>query len=762
MLRVARIVVLSLIFYEYLFGIFTMKTSIPPKHFWLTIDHKTLWLIILTTLLLILPGKFVIAQSSSPSNFDWIRRARTFIIDGYTYPLSPGIEFDAEELARTMADMHANTLRIATSGFYYYIPGTKFETHPDLAGRDLLAECIAACKPYGIRVVPYFRTGGVLAAKIVKPEWAQWTTPQQDISVRWTMGEKVSPVCWNSEYRQAFLDMVEKVVSQYDVDGVYFDAWMLYYGFSGPMRICYCPGCTKGFKQATGLDLPYHKHKKDYTRSELKTIDRYRDWYKERLVEVFLETKRIIKSHKDIPLIYNINHASRIPKPDWRIMNGSDAFLYEFSSSTLGRMEGISLAVSHGLAVWPYVGMYDGYSRIMTNKYEMQQGIYISVVFGGAPILFNPYYFVDDPESREPVKEAFRVFDENKIFMDNFRQYKFCAVVWNDQDPPGHEGKEWLWKTNARNCTSGAFAACVDNHIQTTSFLKEDLNNPELLNQYKVLYLPDICYLSDKQIANIKNFVKQGGGLVMTYATSLYDEKGKKRSDFALGDLAGIQYIEPDENMSEKMAATLSFGGVWDLYMKARPGQQVIKPPLTDNLIPAFLYEPVRALPGAEVAADIVIGTNTEPIFPGLVVSRYGKGKVAYIPAALDAAYLQSHIRQFGDFIKNVVEYVSPAGVPFEIDAPSSLIANMTYKGNTRVLHLVSWAGCKQGSTRQNIYYIPPIDNVVIKYNIPRGKKIKKVALFVPGEFSHKRNDNTLYITLPKIDKYQAVIIEIE
>ncbi len=739
-----------------------MKTSIPPKHFWLPIEHKTTGLVLLIALLLILPGNIVSAQPSSHSKFDWIRRARIFIIDGYTYPLSPGIEFDAEELARTMADMHANTLRIATSGFYYYIPGTQFETHPDLAGRDLLAECIAACKPYGIRVVPYFRTGGPLAAKIVKSQWAQWTTPRQDIPVRWTMGEKVSPVCWNGEYSRAFLDLVEKVVSQYDVDGIYFDAWMLYYGFSGPMRVCYCPGCTKGFKQATGLDLPYHRNTNDYTGGELKIIDRYRDWYRERLVEIFLETKRIIKSHKDIPLIYNINHASRIPHPDRRIMDGSDAFLYEFSDNMLDRMEGISLAVSHGMAVWPYVGIYDGYSRIMTNKYEMQQGIYTSVAFGGAPILFNPYYFVDDPKSREPAKEAFCVFDENKIFMDKFRQYKFCAVVWNDQDPPGHAVKGFLWKTNARNCTSGAFAACIDNHIQTTSFLKDDLNNPELLNRYKVLYLSDICHLSDKQVENIKNFVKNGGGLVMTYATSLYDETGQKRTDFALGDLAGIRHIETDENMSEKIAATLSFGGVWDLYLKARPGQRVIKPPLADNLIPAFLYEPVKALPGAEVAADIVVGTNTEPVFPGLVVRRYGKGKVAYIPAALDAAYLQSHIRQFADFIKDVVEYVSPEGLPFEIEAPSSLIANMTSKGNTRVLHLINWTGCKLERMRQNVYYIPTINNVIIKYNVPHGKKIRKVALFVPGEFYRHIKNNTLYINLSKVDKYQAVIIEMD
>jgi uncharacterized membrane protein len=741
-----------------------MKTSTPPKNFWLTINRKTTGLSLLIALLLILPGNPTFAQSSSQSKFDWIRSARILLVDAYTYPLHPKIEFDAEKMAETMVDMHFNTVRIATSGFYWLIPGTKFDTAPNLGNRDILAECLAACKPRGVKVVAYLRTGGPVAPEVMRPEWAYRVNPEGDLYYKRHFGELMTPFCWNTSYRQAFLDLVEKVVSRYDIDGIYFDAWLLYYDYPYP-KVCYCQGCKDGFKEATGLELPYRRNVNEYTAEELKTIDRYHDWCRAKLAEIFQETKRLIKSYKDIPLIFNLNSASNINNTSYTdpsIVEGCDAFLYENTRCMLERAEGVSLAVSHGLAVWPYVGAIDGYPRIVSNNYELTQQIYTTIVFGGAPILYQNYSYVDYPDERKPVKEAFYILEKNKSYIENFYPQKFCAVVWNKKDPPGHANKGWVWQTNARNCTTGAFAACIYNHIQTTSFLKEDLNNSELLNQYQVLYLPDICYLSDKQIANIKNFVRQGGGLVMTYATSLYDKEGRKRSDFALGEMARIQYLNPDKKMAAKIAANLSYGGAWDLYMKTRPGQQVIKPPLADNLIPAFRYEPVKALPGAEVAADIVVGTNMEHIFPALVVSRYGKGKVAYIPAALDAAYLQSHIRQFGDFIKDVVEYVSPAGLPFEIEAPASLIANMTSKGDTRVLHLVNWTGCKLERMQQNAYYIPPIDNIVIKYNIPQGKKIKKVALFVPGEFSHKRNDNTLYITLPKVDKYQAVIIELE
>jgi len=66
--------------------------------------------------------------------------------------------------------------------------------------------------------------------------------------------------------------------------------------------------------------------------------------------------------------------------------------------------------------------------------------------------------------------------------------------------------------------------------------------------------------LADKQISNITKFVEGGGGLVMTYATSLYDKNGKIRSNFAPGNLARIKHHDPDFSLSEKMSANLNFG----------------------------------------------------------------------------------------------------------------------------------------------------------------------------------------------------------
>jgi hypothetical protein len=224
------------------------------------------------------------------SKYDWINYARIFIIDGFTYPLAPVIEFDAEKLAETMVDMHANVLRIATSGYCdWLITGTEFKVAADLGSRDILDECITACKPRGIRVVPYLRTGGRIKTSSIKPEWAQRVNPDGDIASVWDLGAKATALCWNTSYRQAFYDYVKIVAGKYDIDGMYFDSWFPFYGFSG-QQICYCEGCRQGFKETIGEDLPFRENPNEYTSGELRTLERYREWYVEELFEAFSQT----------------------------------------------------------------------------------------------------------------------------------------------------------------------------------------------------------------------------------------------------------------------------------------------------------------------------------------------------------------------------------------------------------------------------------------------------------------------------------------
>lgn len=704
------------------------------------------------------------AQQEDEPQFEWLRQARIFILDAYTYPLYPRIEFDAERFAEAMSDMHVNTVRVATSGNYWLIPGTQFATAPDLGSRDILAECIAACKPRGIRVVPYVRAGGEAALDVVKMEWAYRENPQGDSPVWWDLGGQRRAFCWNSSYRQAFYELIDRLTTQYDIDGIYFDAWKLFYRFRAPY-VCYCDGCREGFREATGCELPTQTDSRDSVAFDTDTINKYHDWYRAQLLEVFRETKRRIRSQKQIPLIFNLNHARHVLDRMFtapQIIDESDAFLYEMSKSMLERAESTSLAVSHGLAVWPYADAYHGYPRIPVYGLGQRQHLYATMAFGGSPTLYHTYMFVDHPEAREVVREPFGVFERNRQWTEGFRPAPYCAVVWNDRDPPGHAGVDWLWKTNARLCGSGAFAACLDQHLQVTGLLQEDLARPDLLNRYAVVYLPDVCHLTEPQIAGVRQFVAQGGGLVMTYNTSLYAEDGSKRNDFALGDLARIRHVAPDAAMRDKMQASLAMGSAWDLYLRAQPDQSVLRGSRAHGLLPAAVYESVEVLSGGKIAADIVVGSDSECLFPGLVVADYGKGKVAYLATAIDAMYRQTRYQEFARTLADVITYVSPRAPLAEVEAPPGVITNLMSRGNTHVLHLVNWTGSNFEDEQQELYYMPPVENVVVRFRIQSGMSLKRVQLFAPVDFTHTVQDDVLTITLPRLEGYQGIVVEFQ
>jgi len=125
--------------------------------------------------------------------------------------------------------------------------------------------------------------------------------------------------------------------------------------------------------------------------------------------------------------------------------------------------------------------------------------------------------------------------------------------------------------------------------------------------------------------------------------------------------------------------------------------------------------------------------------------------------------YLQTGIREYSDLIRNVIEYVSPERTSYEIEAPiASLITNMTVNGDRMVFHLINRTASNQERMWQNIYYIAPIENIKIKVSIPDGKEIKNIALFVPVAFTHKKEKGMLEITLSRIDKYQAIVVELQ
>ncbi len=569
-------------------------------------------------------------------------------------------------------------------------------------------------------MIPYIGTGHKPAWSMVTlhyPEYAQRTRPGGGPHrSHMFLGEDHGTICWNTPYRQAYLDLVEKVVRDYEVDGIYFDRWTIAYFWPG-RAVCYCDGCRNGFRKAAGLELPWHERDADYTAAELTTIDRYHAWCQDNLVEIARQVRKLVKSHKNIPLIYNVADPVRMANEDLRIRECMDGTLYERGNSILERAEGVTLARAAGRSVWPYVGEYNNWPRLEHNGFDFQQQIFTNAMFGGGSILALPWGYVGHATNRRFVEYPFGVIKRHEKAFAGFQSNPYAAVVYGYQNPAGHAETGWWWNTDVRTSSLGAFAALLYGHVQVSSVPESILDEPEKLRAYKVLYLADITHLPESRMETVRRFVRDGGGLVASYASSLYDAlgdaqnrrlvrfsgglvwssgsaplvpRGARRERFGLEDLFRVRPIEPAGDVAAELAEHRSMtGGPYDMYLVDRGRASL------DTATPLWNFLPVKALEGGEVWKEIVTGDGLRPILPGVVVSAYGKGRVVYCASALESLFLQQNSRAVGEFLRSLVAKAAPEPPPYEIEAPSALIANLTAKGNTLVLHLANWTGNK-------------------------------------------------------------------
>jgi hypothetical protein len=294
-------------------------------------------------------------------------------------------------------------------------------------------------------------------------------------------------------------------------------------------------------------------------------------------------------------------------------------------------------------------------------------------------------------------------------------------------------------------------------HVQVTSIHEGILDVPEKLREYQVLYLADFPHLSEARVANIRQFVQAGGALVATYGTSLFDAGECRQQRFALEDLLRVAPVEPAGELEETLASYQSMtGGPYDLYLADRSR------PAIGTLTPLWWFLPVRALDGGEVWKDIVTGDGLRPILPGVVVSSHGKGRVVYCASALESLFLQQNSGAVGDLLRRLVAKAAAKPPPYEVQAPAALMANLTAKGDTRVLHLTNWTGNKLERAGASEYYLAPVENVRVRLAVPTGKRVRQVSLLVEAPHRKQQNGSTLEVLIPRVEAYQAVCVDFD
>ena len=208
----------------------------------------------------------------------------------------------------------------------------------------------------------------------------------------------------------------------------------------------------------------------------------------------------------------------------------------------------------------------------------------------------------------------------------------------------------------------GVFRAATEEHLPLQLINDWDLT-AEALARFAVLVLPNSAALSDAQAAAIRDYVAKGGGLVASGDASLCDELGRPRSDFALADLFGVSFKDHSKTRNE--VARLNWTNhplVRDLKLqKLVPGKSA-----TFRGPQLIVGEPKQK---EEVALRMLPERSKQPL-PAAIVRPFGKGRVVYFAAGIDAANWSYSYPYYRRLLASAIEWAAGGQPPMQVIAP--------------------------------------------------------------------------------------------
>jgi hypothetical protein len=226
-----------------------------------------------------------------------------------------------------------------------------------------------------------------------------------------------------------------------------------------------------------------------------------------------------------------------------------------------------------------------------------------------------------------------------------------------------------------------------------------------------VVILPNAAALSDSQVSVIREFVQNGGGLVATCETSLFDELGHPRPNFALADLFGVDYQGRPKAPTQHTALDVNFAIVVDdKYWANRQGTaemrwgagDILTSELiadarlqrTTNGVQASFKGPLVRMSDARppmLRAMIMFPEGKDPI-PAVVMGIQGKGRVVYMAAGFDAANYSYGYPYERIIFSQAIKWAAGTPPLIGVDAPmciqSTVFRQKDAAGERLVIHL--------------------------------------------------------------------------
>jgi hypothetical protein len=689
---------------------------------------------------------------------------------------------------------------INAGGIFAYYP-SKFPLHHRAAGlgdRDLYGDLARAAHDDGLVVLARMDSNRAHEPMYhAHPDWFA-----VDAAGKPYRAGELYVSCINGPYYEQYLpDIHREIIERTHPEGFTDNSW----SGLGRDSICYCANCARRFRDHSGgKDLP-RRHDWDDP-----TYRAWIEWSYARRLETWDMNNRVTREAGGEHCLWlgmnsgNITGQARSFRDFKAIAARSDIVMLDHQSRSDAdgfANNAITGKLIHGLLGWdklipesmPMYQMGKATFRLAT-KPPAEARMWMLAGFAGGiqPWWHHVSAYHEDRRMYLTAGPIMAWHKENERYLIDRRPLASVGVVWSQRNTDfyGRDNPEELVDQPWRGFTAALIRARIP-------FVPVHVDHIEReAGTLAALVLPNVAALSDAHVAAIRQFHENGGAIVATARTSLYDEHGDARQEMALADLLGVSGGSHQVALDKKLrAGARGANSAQHTYLRLAPelrggvdGPRAGDEPApsgkrhpilagfdqTDILPFGGTLEPLTVDPAATVLMTYVPPLPTFPPetawmrqprtdIPGLIVRerQNANGRVAYLPADLDRRYAIDNLPDHADLLANIVRWACAGSLPLEITGRGLIDCELYEQpGGRLILHVVNLTNA--GTWRAPVDELISIGPLDVRVRVPQAMAGAKAVRMLVGKAQAPAaaQGQSLRFRIDSVLDHEVVVIE--
>ncbi|NHN34197.1 family 10 glycosylhydrolase [Paenibacillus agricola] len=678
---------------------------------------------------------------------------------------------DVDLLIGDLEKLAANVLMMNAGGIVAFYP-TKLEYHYRAEGqqKDLLKEAIDKAHAAGLKFIARFDFSKAHESIYNKqPDWFYRTKEGKEVNYH-----GIVHTCINGYYQREYsLKLISEVISQYEVDGIFFNMFGYQtHDYSGyDYGICFCDSCKSRFREwSGGLELPlsesledpvYRKYKEFQDATTKEMLDRIHDLVKSSNKDIAIST---YNEHKVDIVRKESNTDNRRPHPVW---------LYSASEN----VKSLEDAWEDKLISNCCINAIDLVHRFTAvSKHEMNIRLKESLASGSGLDFCIIGVFEDYPdrENLPTVANIFQYHKEHEQYYGNFLSVADVALI-----KPGGAARKSLKEY------SGIFKMLKEQHIlfdvihQNNLKIMQQRHSLEKVGRYRIVIVPDIAEFSAEDLLLLEALFNEGVQLLSTGRSFTEGEANVSFLQRVFDVLPKeVQIYERDAaylQTSDKTLFKHFLERDW-IFLKGAFQQLEFGPSTTKQLpfiTPSTFGPPERAsghgISGESFGAAIrsnglyssdrsgIGSLNSVGVREADGSSAHSRGAV-YLPWQAGELYYKYGYADHKHVVLDILDDMASARLKLTTNAPQNVeVFFNRLDAHTYILHLLNLSGFN-GTT-----YFEPVPIYDLEISLHDIGDCKLLDILTPSVIANFTtiNGNTA-IQLPELKDFAAIVIKVK